>query len=425
MNIYSNNYNFNSNKEKLKNKIKNIKTNNSGITIVALVVTIVVLLILASITIGSITGDNGIIKKANESKKDTEYAQWEERIDLAIIDAESKHRNPELTDVIEELYKDGIITEEEKTNPELTEDGIITTVDETRIEGKLDDYIPFGPGRGYAEKNETYNDGTDTATIPEGFKISDNEDEQTINSGLVIEDKQGNQFVWIPVENFSEFVRYDFQNDTEVSSEYTEETGDGTSTGTEVQDMYKSVKDNKGFYIGRYEAGNDGDDNAVSKKGVNVYNNIKWGNSMTDETGGAVEKARNFDTQNGYTSVISTLVYGVQWDAIMRWLSEGTSEEQGWLTNSTGKGNYLDSDSTNNPAQTGVNDNYQMKHIYDLAGNVHEWTMEKVSIYELRRAFRGGSYWDDASSGPCSYRAHARPDEILSHIGFRLALYIK
>lgn len=123
-----------------------------GITIVSLVVTIVILLILVGISISALTGDSGIINKAKEAKSDTEYSQWEEKIDIAIINAESKYRNPELIDVIEELYKDGIITEKEKTNPELTKDGIITTVDGKKIEGKLDEYIPFGPGRGYAEK---------------------------------------------------------------------------------------------------------------------------------------------------------------------------------------------------------------------------------------------------------------------------------
>ena len=178
-----------------------------GITIVSLVVTIVILLILVGISISALTGDGGIINKAKEAKSDTEYSQWEEKIDIAIINAESKYRNPELIDVIEELYKDGIITEKEKTNPELIKDGIITTVDGKKIEGKLDEYIPFGPGRGYAEKNETYDDGTNTATIPEGFKISDNEKEQKVEDGLVIEDKQANQFVWVPVEDINDMAQ--------------------------------------------------------------------------------------------------------------------------------------------------------------------------------------------------------------------------
>ena len=69
---------------------------------------------------------------------------------------------------------------------------------------------------------------------------------------------------------------------------------DESSSVQEVQKMYKSVKDNGGFYIGRYEAGNDGSGNVLCKKGVSVYNNIGWADTddMADETGGAVQLAR-------------------------------------------------------------------------------------------------------------------------------------
>ena len=110
-----------------------------GITIVALVVTIVVLLILASITLAALSGDDGIINNAQKAKEETEIAQWEEKIDAAIIDAENKHRNPTLDDVIEELIKDGIIEDESKVDRNT---GAITTKEPVHtIEGKLDDYL--------------------------------------------------------------------------------------------------------------------------------------------------------------------------------------------------------------------------------------------------------------------------------------------
>ena len=335
--------------KKLK-KEKQLKS-NKGITLIALVITIIVLLILAGVSIAMLTGQNGILTQAQNAKNRTEEAQGEE-----------ENRLNEYNNIINNYVNGGTTTGGDEE-----ESGEQAVVGE-KVTGGNKPYTNNG-----------------TAIIPEGFAIVPGLND--VSQGLVISDvandteNTGNQFVWVPVENFSEFKRYDFQNNTGVSARYTEESGDGVTTGTEVQDMYKSVNDNKGFYIGRYEAGNDGSDNAISKKGVNVYNNIKWGNRMTDETGGAVEKARNFDTQSGHTNVTSTLVYGVQWDAVMRWLSRGTEEEQGWLTNSNGKGNYYDNDSTNNPAKTGSNDNYQMKHIYDLAGNVSEWTMEAISTF--------------------------------------------
>ena len=119
--------------------MKKILKMEKGITMVALVVTIVVLLILASITLATLSGDNGIIDKAKQSKEETEIAQWEEKIDAAIIDAEKKHQNPTLDDIIDELLKDGIIENESKVDRNT---GAITTKEPIHtIEGKLDDYL--------------------------------------------------------------------------------------------------------------------------------------------------------------------------------------------------------------------------------------------------------------------------------------------
>ena len=353
---------------------KKQRKNSNGITLIALVITIIVLLILAGVSIAMLTGDNGILTQAQNAKNRTEEAQREE---------------------------ENILTN--------YEDYINNATLDTAIVGE----IVTGGNKQYSKNGK--------AIIPEGFAIVPGLDD--VSQGLVISDvandteNKGNQFVWVPVENFSEFKRYDFQNNEELSSSYTEESGDGVSTGTEAQDMYKSVNDNKGFYIGRYEAGNDGSNNAISKKGVKVYNVIPWENYY--EIIGAVEKARNFDTQSGHTNVTSTLVYGVQWDAVMRWLSRGTAEEQGWLTDSAGKGNYS---GTLNET-TGSDDNYQMKHIYDLAGNVFEWTMEARN--NNNRVCRGGDYNSKIYETFCSIRYDDSPAHFDTVLGFRLAMYIK
>ena len=98
-------------------KEKNARKNN-GITLIALVVTIIVLIILASISIAALTGDNGLINQANDAKGSTEYQQWDERIDVAIVNAEGKHRNPTLDDVIQQLIDSDIISEESQVNRE-------------------------------------------------------------------------------------------------------------------------------------------------------------------------------------------------------------------------------------------------------------------------------------------------------------------
>lgn len=365
---------------KITNEKLSLRRLNNGITLIALIVTIIILLILASVSIAMLTGENGILTQARKAKEETVNSQKEEKNILNSY----------------EIY---IRNENMKT----------ATVGE----------IVVG-------ENKKYNNNG-TAIIPQGFAIVPELD--NVEEGLVISDvandieDRGNQFVWVPVPDFAEFKRYDFQNDKEVSDEYTEDDGDGIANGTEAERMYKSVKENKGFYIGRYEAGNDGTDNAISKKNIEPYRNIKWGNSMTDETGGAVEKARNFSIQSGHVNVTSTLVYGVQWDAIMRWLSRGTEEERRWLKDSTGKGNYSDNDSSNNPSNTGINDQYQMKNIYDLAGNVWEWTMEKY--LDSKRVERGGNYEPDTGAlKPCSAWYQFAPEEKYPGGGFRIALYL-
>lgn len=109
-----------------------------GITLVALVVTIIILLILAGITISSLTSEEGVIKEAKTAKEQTERSGVEEQIELAIIKAEQKYRNPTLDDVIKELKNNKVISDEGQVNRKT---GAVTSDLGYVIEGKLDDYI--------------------------------------------------------------------------------------------------------------------------------------------------------------------------------------------------------------------------------------------------------------------------------------------
>ena len=104
-----------------------------------------------------LTGENGIIAKAREAKEKTEIATWEERIDLAIIEAESEKRNPTLEDVIDKLYDNDII--DDKENDVNRETGAITTNEpEYVIEGKLDNYLD-NQGSTEPEEPPVYEEG--------------------------------------------------------------------------------------------------------------------------------------------------------------------------------------------------------------------------------------------------------------------------
>ena len=308
-------------------------------------------------------------------------------------------------------------------------------------------YLPIDENKWsetYTENTKYVDKNGDIAYIPKGFRVSLAEGTNEIKGGLVITDNvennisTGNEFVWVPVDDFSEFVREDF-GDTKISSEDFITTGlteskyyeisanglnvneTGTTSTKEVQEMYKSIKKYKGFYVGRYETGIEGDtartletasdinETPVIKKNKKIYNYITWGNSMTDETGGAVQKARSM-----YEN--STLCYGVQWDAILRWL-KSFSEISEDITNSTSIGNY---DTDGNIATTGYDEAYQLKNIYDLAGNVAEWTMEAYGTDT--RVLRGGK---SGTTDNMTNRETASPNSINGLYGFRVTLYVK
>ena len=273
----------------------------------------------------------------------------------------------------------------------------------------------------------------DTVWIPGGFEIAE-DSANDADDGVIIQDSKGNQFVWIPVKDESKFQRYEgYYNgskQTYVSSgNATEPFAKGYSTEkSEYDAMVSSVKTYDGFYVGRYEAGTTNanrssssgiSDAVVVKKDAYVYNYVKWGNSMSDANGGAVQLSKGFASVNGYTTVTSTLIYGIQWDAVMNFIdpaySTGSCSATSFVRDSSGKGWYNQS----SPTKTGY---YAVKNIYDLGGNVYEWTME--AYHTNSRVYRGGYYSYSGSNNPASGRRNHSPSPANAGIGFRLALYL-
>ena len=344
------------------------ENSEKGITLIALVITIVILIILATISINFVF-NGGLIDRAEQAR---DYYQ-----------------------------NDEAYTDESVTNLTGYIDGLING-----IEG--------GAGGGGTGEGTTTEDGVPIpagfyyvgGTKEEGVVISDDPaDEGKGTSHTVAQSLVGNQFVWIPVEDDSAFERYDgylngrSQNETvpgffEACSE--PYAGGYTNEQSEFEAMKTRVLANNGFYVGRYETGVDLDkvdmdadsiveaakNATVVKQGQQVLNNIGWNDSgaMNDETGGAVELSKGFAEANGYTSVTSTLIYGVQWDAIMNFIdpayAEGNCAEDSFVRDSSGHGNY--NNESGSPAVTGAKENYAVKNIYDLGGNVIEWTMEAL-----------------------------------------------
>ena len=443
---------------------------SKGITLIALVITIIVLLILAGVTIATLTGDNGILTKAQEASEKTKQANAEEQVQLAVVGSIGTDGILNLENLNKELEQIGAYyngnpistagnkIEEGNLPVTVTLDGQEVTIGQSgnvAVGGKIKEYT----NEGVPIPNGFYYVG---GTKESGVVISDNPADEDAykdaTNGIVGTSLQGNQFVWVPV-TYSEFNRYDGfwngQYDNRFVDEYGEADEDGTNdklaetvtTQKEAQKMYASVETNGGFYVGRYEAGKE-NGNVVEKQGKEVYNNVTWSRNgqMNEEDteivegvdgtkDGAVELARNFDTANNYISVASTLIYGVQWDAIMAYIeprykdasdSEDLIAEKNFVADSTGKGNYREDANTNEwkgkVTTTGASDNYAVNNIYDLAGNVFEWTME--SYGNFGRVIRGGFYGDTGSSGPASIRYYDNPSFSYGNIGFRVTLYL-
>ena len=426
--------------------MKNIK-NKNGITLIALVITIIVLLILAAVSIATLTGENGILTRANDAKEQTEIAEVKERAQLDIANwIAERLKNGEDTTLDDATIKNIIETANasntDKYYKELQSDKIITPSGYEILYSELYTQTEVG--------NDNIKEYTeDGVPIPKGFFyvggtkdtgviISDNQvDENKGTSHEVAQNVlKGNQFVWVPVEE-EYFKRYDGYFNGEYDEGFIDNcaepyvTAEYTTEQTEYNNMKSSVLMYDGFYVGRYEAGVEEtrtsgiSDAVVIKQGKNVYNYIGWSNSddMTVQTGGAVQKSKEFGEEKGYSSVTSTLIYGVQWDAIMQWIDPayrtGSCESNSFVRDSSGKGYYEQS----KPTVTGSSSNYAVNNIYDLGGNVTEWTMESYITND--RVSRGGIYDYSGSNFPASYRSSYYPSfDSTDYVGFRVTLYL-
>ncbi len=197
----------------------------------------------------------------------------------------------------------------------------------------------------------------------------------------------------------------------------------------EFNNMVASVEKYGGFYIGRYETGNINQDTPVIQKGNTNISSQTWYNMY--------KRCKNIKGAN--TNVETGMIWGNQWDRTLMWLIEtGSKTKEQIADDSTSWGNYYNatfeyvnssgSTATKNEGSstripTGSAEYTKANNIYDLAGNVRDWTMEASSTNS--RVYRGGSYNNDGDGYPAVYRYNNSPTYSYGYYGCRSALYIK
>ncbi len=404
----------------------------NGITLVALVVTIVVLIIIAGVTLSLTIDNGGIMKRAKTAVND--YASQDTK--------EEKYFN-DLADWVDKNGNESGIAKV-PVNTKATKNGTING-QEPNINNPIipQGYTPIDAG------NAKWGNGSSAPT------------QNSVDHGLVIKDDAGNEWVWVPVESdvlssmcvtsikaegeiisgdvgvttkmYTNSVTIGKTGDTKTlprkapnapsTIDYREpdllvgkdsigydkdETYYKTILGydspkaiaeafiDDYANMIASIQKYGGFYIGRYELSNEG----VQKEKATITS-TNWYNLYKKCT-----------TLNASDKVESKMIWGIQWDLACDFISK--KGEQKSITDSRAWGNYRNSISPANTGNyqniqgnavkknTGSNEAWKANNIYDLAGNCYEWSQEACDVNF--RGSRGGYCYDDGSVRSASYR---------------------
>lgn len=374
---------------------------NQGITLVALVVTIVVLLILAGVSLNLVLGENGIISKAREASTKTVQAQQNSEIEMNLLEQELANATKE---------------------PDPAE-GV---------------KMPTG---------FYYVGGTKTS----GIVISDNvnDKDKYKNKAVVGTDLLGNQYVWIPctTDSTSSKLQYartewgveedgddnsraikDELTLTDASVTYSDaDTANGINADVskeivaQIKAEKTSVAKYGGYYIGRYEVGKNGD-TAVVKYNQTPYASITWST--------AYGLAKKIITNSEATSYLCS---SYAWDTAVNFI-QNNSTAKNYATSIEGfngnwnpqavkdpSGNVIKPAGTSQQLNTGLTT--QFCNIFDMGGNEAEFTTELNPGTSETVVLRGGDcYYVD---GPAGYRWDNTSGSAYISLGFRATLFLK
>ena len=427
-------------KKIMKTKIKQEK----GITLIALVVTIVVLLILAGVSVNALFGNSGIIEKAKEAQNKMNQATQKD------LDAINELNN----------WIDGKINGSSGGN---TTGGNTTGGDDTSTTQKISTLV----GK-VVDKNTKAEDAYgNKITIPKGFKVLakgtstesasytySGNNIPAVQDGIVIENgTDGNQFVWVPVGTiknkdgstntitlgrYSNFAKQNgtyvpAQNANNCTQEVTINTyfkelstfregntaTDSTAQNATARNLAEFIStslSNGGYYIARFEA------SGTASKITSKYNQTVLGNITQPNAAKVAREMYGEVKENNELVYASDLVNSYAWDTAIIFIQTYSTE--------TDASSYASQNKSTSFANTGKsNDKYC--NIFDMSGNADEWTTE-YSTYSDTSYFypcvsRGGYYFTDDGKAYnyTSYRVFSYTSYSYSSSSLRSLLYVK
>ena len=396
----------------------------------------------------------------------------------ADLTAEATSSNQTYFEVICSLEKTTLKAQEE-TTLKVTVRLLKTPIDETKedLNSDIDVTLTAEPKQPGEEANGGSTSVSSNETrpyLPTGFTQVKG---TTLKNGLTIQDSTGNQYVWVEVpkaervyktagleiKDFTdeEYTAIEtdlhtytdvYRNGTNYKDEYYSGVGLTSDEYTNLKKtMLKSVYQNGGFYIGKYETGienapkTDGDKNTapteipVIKQNAYPYNYVTCSQAQTLASG--MVKSENYT---------SSLMFGVQWDLVLKYLETKGTAQADLKTDSASIGNYYDNlwEITNENSKyapngsgwtsgargkkelntsillsTGASETFSKQGIYDIAGNVSEWTLEYTSNSSSPCAYRGGNYGHYGDVYPAADRGNVGTTDYYVDIGFRVSLF--
>ena len=419
---------------------------NKGVTLIALAVTIVVMLILAGVTISVLNGENGIVKQAQKAKEESKIKELKEKVRIDIAGKRVENINGELrVSVLKEIldkYFDNVPVETQITS----ETELKAKEEYGKYEMKISD-IDVGEIT-YETSYTIFKDvNGEQVPIPEGYIVSENSDENIVNKGLVVSDSRGNEYVWISctVDSSSNKLQYKrtewgvekdgTDNSRAIKDELTLKDIDVTYSKTDTDNGIneeiskeivaqinaekESIKKYGGYYIGRYEVGKD-NKTAVIKAEQEPYVNIKWSK--------AYELAKGIGGGEGATTYLCS---SYSWDTAINFIQNTTGKN--YATSIIGfNGNWKSQEVKDSsgkvikPVNTAQRLNTGLTtalcNIYDMGGNVGEFTTELNPGTSETVVLRGGNNYYNS---PAGYRWDNGSGYANSYYGFRATLFLK